>query len=46
MNPGVLILARLQQSDGRIKNRPALVLTTMPPYNDHLHAPIPHRTQP
>jgi len=36
MNPGVLILARLQQSDGRIKNRPALVLTTMPPYNDLL----------
>ncbi|MEC5129171.1 type II toxin-antitoxin system PemK/MazF family toxin [Verrucomicrobiales bacterium BCK34] len=36
MIPGALILARLQQSDGQIKRRPALILTTMPPYNDLL----------
>jgi len=36
MSPGATILARLQQSDGQIKSRPALVLTRMPPYNDLL----------
>jgi mRNA interferase MazF len=36
MSPGNTILARLQQSDGQIKSRPALVLTRMPPYNDLL----------
>lgn len=36
MSPGDLILARLQQSDGQTKMRPALVLTTMPPYSDLL----------
>ena len=36
MSPGDLILARIQESDGQTKRRPALVLTTMPPYNDLL----------
>ncbi len=36
MSPGDTILARLQQSDGQIKKRPALVLAVMPPYNDLL----------
>ncbi|MCP5542210.1 MAG: type II toxin-antitoxin system PemK/MazF family toxin [Akkermansiaceae bacterium] len=36
MNPGDTILARLQQADGQIKRRPALILTKMPPYNDLL----------
>jgi mRNA interferase MazF len=40
MSPGDVILARLQQSDGRIKNRPALIVTTMPPYDGFLIAAI------
>ena len=36
MSLGDIILARLQQSDGQIKKRPALVLAVMPPYNDLL----------
>ncbi|MGK0190563.1 MAG: mRNA interferase MazF [Verrucomicrobiales bacterium] len=36
MSPGDTILARLQQSDGQIKSRPALILAAMPPYNDLL----------
>ncbi len=36
MKPGSLILARLQQSDGRIKSRPALIVSVMPPFDDLL----------
>lgn len=36
MIAGCLILACLQQSNGQVKKRPALVLTVMPPYNDLL----------
>ncbi len=40
MKPGDVVLARLQQSDGQLKTRPALVLANMPPYRDHLLAGI------
>lgn len=45
MIPGNLVLAQLQQSDGRIKKRPVLVLTTMPPYNDLLVCGISSKLQ-
>lgn len=40
MKPGDVILAKLQQSDGHIKTRPAIILANMPPYGDHLVAGI------
>lgn len=40
MKPGDVVLARLQQSDGKLKTRPALVLANMPPYGDHLLAGV------
>lgn len=40
MKRGDVILAKLQQSDGRIKTRPALVLAIIPPYGDRLIAGI------
>jgi mRNA interferase MazF len=43
MKPGSLILARLQQSDGALKSRPAIILSRMPPYNDLLIAAISSR---
>ncbi len=33
---GDLILTPLPQADGRLKNRPALILRKMPPYDDFL----------
>jgi len=36
MKPGDVVLAHLQQSDGRLKARPVLVLVLMPPYSDLL----------
>ncbi|MGE9266711.1 MAG: type II toxin-antitoxin system PemK/MazF family toxin [Verrucomicrobiales bacterium] len=36
MSPGWIILAAVQQSDGQLKRRPALVLKEMPPYGDLL----------
>jgi mRNA interferase MazF len=36
MKVGDLILTPLPQADGRIKNRPAIVLREMPPFNDLL----------
>jgi mRNA interferase MazF len=36
MSEGDVVLAALPQADGRIKNRPALVLRTMPPHGDVL----------
>ncbi len=36
MKEGDVVLTALPQADGRIKNRPALVLREMPPYDDLL----------
>ncbi len=36
MKEGDVILTPLPQSDGRIKNRPAVILRQMPGYNDVL----------
>jgi mRNA interferase MazF len=34
MSPGDVVLSRVQQSDGRLKTRPAVVLSRVPPYQD------------
>lgn len=36
MIPGKIILAKLPQSNGAFKRRPALILKAMPPYDDLL----------
>lgn len=36
MTEGDVVLSPLPQSDGRVKNRPAVVLREMPPYGDFL----------
>ncbi|MBM3891968.1 MAG: transcriptional regulator [Verrucomicrobia bacterium] len=36
MNEGDVVLAAFPQADGKIKNRPAIVLRIMPPFNDLL----------
>lgn len=36
MKSGDILLAQLQQADGRMKARPVLVLHQMPPFADHL----------
>ncbi len=36
MNEGDVILAQVPQADGKLKNRPAIFLRKMPPYNDLL----------
>jgi mRNA interferase MazF len=36
MKEGDLILTRVPQADGAVKNRPAIVLREMPPYRDLL----------
>ena len=36
MNEGDVVLTPLPQADGRIKNRPAIFLRTMPPHGDLL----------
>lgn len=36
MNEGDIVLTPLPQSDGQIKNRPAVVLRAMPPFGDLL----------
>lgn len=36
MKPGGIALAELQQADGRLKARPVLVLSVMPPFSDYL----------
>ncbi len=36
MNEGDIVLTPLPQADGRMKNRPAIVLRRMPPFNDLL----------
>ncbi len=36
MKPGSVVLAQVQQADGRLKARPTIILTTMPPFSDFL----------
>ena len=36
MNPGWVILSKVQQADGLLKPRPMIVLQTMPPFSDLL----------
>lgn len=36
MNEGDIVLTPLPQADGRLKNRPAIVLRRMPPFGDLL----------
>jgi mRNA interferase MazF len=36
MNEGKIVLIALPQADGQIKNRPALLLRVLPPFNDAL----------
>ena len=36
MNDGDVVLVPLPQADGQVKNRPAIVLRTMPPHGDPL----------
>jgi len=36
MNEGDIVLTPVPQADGRVKNRPALFLRELPPYNDLL----------
>ena len=36
MKEGDVVLTPVPQADGQIKNRPALFLRTMPPFNDAL----------
>ena len=43
MNEGDIVLAPLPQADGRIKNRPAVLLRRLPPFSDWLVCGI--RTQ-
>jgi mRNA interferase MazF len=36
MKLGTIALARVQQADGRLKTRPVLLLSLMPPFSDYL----------
>jgi len=36
MNEGDIVLAPVPQADGRIKNRPAVLLRRLPPFGDWL----------
>lgn len=36
MKAGDVVLTRLRQTDGKFKNRPALILCTLPPFDDFL----------
>lgn len=36
MSPGDVLLAPLPQADGRLKDRPALLLSVVPPFGDYL----------
>ena len=36
MKPGSIALAQVQQSDGRLKPRPVVILQEMPPFSDWL----------
>jgi mRNA interferase MazF len=45
MKAGEIALARLQQADGRLKTRPVLVLSQMPPFSDHLVCALSSKLQ-
>ena len=45
MSPGAVVLSRVQQSDGRLKTRPALVLALVPPYQDSVICGISSKIQ-
>lgn len=45
MTPGNVILSRVQQSDGQLKSRPAVVLSLVPPYGDFLICAISSQTR-
>lgn len=45
MSPGDVVLARVQQSDGRLKVRPAVVLSMVPPYQDYLICGVSSKTR-
>lgn len=45
MKAGDIALSQLQQADGRLKTRPVLVLTRMPPFSDHLVCALSSKLQ-
>ena len=45
MKPGTVILSRVQQSDGQLKRRPAVVLSIVPPYGDLLICAVSSQTR-
>ena len=45
MKAGDIALAQLQQADGRLKARPVLVLTQMPPFSDQLVCALSSKLQ-
>ena len=45
MKEGDIVLTPLSQADGQIKNRPALFLRAMPPFNDVLGCGISTQMQ-
>lgn len=45
MIPGAIALARVQQADGRLKNRPVVILTTMPPFSDFVVCAVSSKLQ-
>ncbi len=36
MNSGSIVLARVQQADGRLKTRPVVILNNVPPFSDSI----------
>jgi mRNA interferase MazF len=44
MNPGAVLLARVQQSDGQLKIRPVIVIALIPPYQDLLVCAVSSQT--
>jgi mRNA interferase MazF len=46
MREGDVVIAQLQQADQKRKNRPAVILRTLPSYNDLLLCGISSRLQP
>jgi mRNA interferase MazF len=45
MNPGTVLLARVQQSDGKLKIRPVIVFAVVPPYQDLLVCAVSSQTR-
>ena len=46
MTPGNVALARIQQADGRLKVRPVLILSIMPPFHDFLVCGLSSKVRP